>query len=68
VGLLLGAIVGFIESLFKDRISLPFIVSATVPSLNARFAGGATVSSPGLIDYQWSGGEYQLTFDWALAP
>jgi hypothetical protein len=66
VGFLLGAIVGFIEGLFKDRISLPFIVSATVPSLNARFAGGATVSSPGLIDYQWSGGEYQLTFDWAL--
>src|SRR5262249_45885717 len=66
VGWVLGAIVGFIEGLFNDRISAPFTVSVTIPSLNARFPGGAVVSSPGLIDYQWSGGEYQVTFDWAL--
>jgi len=68
VGWVLGELIGFLEGLFKDRISDPFTVAVTVPSLNARFSGGATVSSPGLIDYQWSGGEYQLTFDWALVP
>jgi hypothetical protein len=68
VGWVLGEIFGFIKDLFEDRISLPFTVSITIPSLNARFAGGSTVSPAGLIDYKWSGGEYQVVIEWALLP
>ena len=68
VGWVLGWLFGFIDGLFKDRISEPFTVAITVPSLNARFAGGGNVSSPGLVRYEWSGGTYELTFDWALVP
>jgi hypothetical protein len=68
VGWVLGEIFDLIKSIFGDWVFAPFTVAVSVPSLNARWPGGATNSAQGMIQYDGYGGTYQLTFDWALVP
>lgn len=74
VGAIIGAAVGFVvglvfdllKSIWEDDIFKPATVSVSIPSLNARWAGGKTDSPEGVITYTGHGGKYQLTYDWRL--
>lgn len=66
VGWVIGSIFGFLKEIFGDWIFDPFTVSVSVPTLNARWPGGAVSSPDGLIQYEGFGGTYRLVFDWHL--
>jgi len=74
VGAVIGAVVGWVvgmvfewlKSWWSDDIFKPVTVSISIPSLNARWAGGQTDSPEGWIKWWGHGGTYKLWYDWRL--
>jgi hypothetical protein len=74
VGAIIGAAVGFVvgrvfelfKSVWEDDIFTPFTASVNIPSLAARWPGGATDSPQGTVTFNGHGGSYQLVYDWRM--
>jgi hypothetical protein len=74
LGTIIGAAVAWVIfkliewliGLFGDDVFLPYTVSISIPSLNARWPGGKTDSSERWIRYSGYGGTYELIYDWRL--
>lgn len=66
VGWVLGALWNWLMQWIGDDVFKPFTVTVNIPSLGARWAGGATDSPEGTITWTGYGGKYRLWFDWRL--
>ncbi len=65
VAYIVDFVTNFFISIWEDDIFKPFTVSASIPSLNARW-NGKTDSSEGTVTWTGHGGKYRVTYDWRV--
>jgi hypothetical protein len=73
-GPIIAAVVGFtavkvfeaLQNLWEDDMFKPFTASCTIPSLTARWPGGATDSPEHTVACSAHGGTYQVRYDWRM--
>ncbi len=66
IGWIVGKIFEWLKAWWSDDVFPPKTVSVSIPSLTARWAGGATDSPNGVLRFQAHGGTYDVTYDWRM--
>jgi hypothetical protein len=66
IGWIVGKIFEWLKAWWSDDVFPPKTVSVNIPSLTARWAGGATDSPNGVLRFQAHGGTYDVTYDWRM--
>ncbi|MGH2584694.1 MAG: hypothetical protein ACRDJE_07245, partial [Dehalococcoidia bacterium] len=66
-GLVLGAIISWLAETFKDDIFEPQVAVLSLPTADATFEGGALQSLEEGLSFVDFGGNYTVSYTWALA-